>query len=90
MAKHDTLTQCLMHHRTPGKKGHGIDVAWIETKLAKVGLVLKFRDLEGTYEVVEVWSTKPRQDVEAFERCHLHQRSVSDAPRDAGRGHLDF
>jgi hypothetical protein len=78
MANTETLTQCQLHHRLPGKSTFGIDVAWIATKLAKVGLVLKFRDLEGTYEVREVYNTKPKKEVEAFERCYLHQRGVSD------------
>lgn len=80
MAKPETLTQCQLKHRFPdGRDIIRVDVAWIQTKLAKLGIVLKFRDLEGTYEVTEIYSTKPKDEIEAFERCYLNQRSVSDA-----------
>ena len=76
MGKIDTLTQCeLMVHRD-GKKL--VDVAWIDTKLAKRGLKIKFRDLEGIYEVTKVFVTKRKQDVEAFERVYVFQRIASD------------
>ena len=87
----ETLTQCKMHRRHPATPAIAVDVAWIDTDLAKKGTVIKFRDLEGLYEVVEVWSTKPKQEVEAFERIYLHQREASDTERNPNRGrHMEF
>ena len=92
MAPTETLTQCKLHHRLPGRSSVGIDVAWIESKLAKVGLKIRFRDLEGIYEVAEVWGTKPKKEVEEFERIYLHQRKASDRKRDPnrGKGHMEY
>ena len=65
-----------MEHRVDGRSG--IDVAWVETKLAKVGNVIRFRDLEGTFKVLEVWGTRNEDYVKACERDYLNQRKVSD------------
>ncbi len=79
--KHDTLTQCKLRHQDlPGVTAEyfRFDVAWINSKLAKHGTRIKFRDLPGIYEVWEVWGTRPREEVELMERSFKNQRSVSD------------
>ena len=84
MAKSETLTQCKMDHSVDGRVG--MDVAWIQTKLAKKGTLIKFRDLPGTFRVTEVWGTLPKEEVELRERSFKHQRSQSDVERDPNRG----
>jgi len=62
------------------------DVAWINTKLAKHGTQIKFRDLAGIYEVWEVWGTLPKDEVELRERTFKNQRETSDVDRNPKRG----
>jgi len=84
----ETLTQCRMRRILSG--AYGVDVAWIETGLAKKGNRLTFRDLPGIYEVLEVWGTRLKKEVEDLERLYLEQRKASDIKRDPGRGHMEF
>ena len=74
----ERVCQCLMHKRLPGRVQVFVDVAWIEERLARKGNVLRFRDLEGTYEVVEVWGTRLLEEIEPLERIYRHQRAASD------------
>lgn len=72
----ETLTQCAFSI-IRGRKTY-IDVAWIETSLAKKGFRLVFRDLDGIYEVTHIYDTRPKSEVVAFEREFLFQRAASD------------
>lgn len=80
-------TQCKLIHRHDGRVG--IDVAWIEHDIAKKGNILTFRDEPGTFEVAEVWGTKPEPEVFAMERVYRDQRKASDVRR-GGRGHMEY
>ncbi len=69
--------QCLF--RQPTSTGtHKFDVAWIPKEHAIKGKWIQIDELEGNWQVEEVYSTKPEADLLAGERDHLHQRSVSD------------
>ena len=71
MAKCKTMTQCKM-------ECEGIlDVAWIPSKFAKKGNDLEIKGRNG-WKVLEVWESRPIDEVRDLERDHLRTREASD------------
>lgn len=83
MPRHETYTQCKLRRPTSDGDGFETTVSWIPTHLAKKGLVVNLREDGGApwsdgWTVVEVWGTKPGEQVEAAVPDWRHQRKVSD------------
>lgn len=80
MPRHKTYTQCRL--RRPSEGGHQVLESWIPTELAKKGLVVNLKDDLGEWTdgwtVMEVWGTRPGEQVEAAVPDYRHQRKVSD------------
>jgi hypothetical protein len=73
--------QCRMRRETrPGI--HQSLTSWIPEKFAEKGRILRLKnrgEWEDGWEVVETWTRREAEKVEAGERDHLKQREVSDA-----------
>lgn len=58
---------------------HLQDVAWIDSKFAKVGLLVGLRGREGVWEVTDVYEgTRMEADGHERARDHARQRAASD------------
>ena len=67
-----------MHSQCRLRCGTVEHIAWIPAKLARKGKVVTLKTYEGDWEVVEVWGSRPTDDVVAHERDYLKQRAASD------------
>lgn len=80
MPRHKTYTQCKLSR--PTDVGREIMVSWIQSDLAKKGLVIDLRPDNGDWtrgwRVDEIGSTKSGEQVEAAVPDYRHQRKMSD------------
>ena len=76
MAAPETHTQCKL------RRLDAEQVTWLPTKFARKGKFVKLKSDDGTWqdgwEVVEVWGTRPSEEVLEHERDYLKQREASD------------
>ena len=71
----DMHTQCRLRRESDNLE----HVAWIPAKHARKGKVVTLKTYEGgPWEVMEVWGSRPTDDVMAHERDYLKQRAASD------------
>lgn len=69
----NNYTQCKL--RSNGSLEH---TAWIPSQYAKIGKIIRLKDMPHIWEVVEVYATRTLDEVRARERDHLNQRKASD------------
>lgn len=74
MSTPETYTQCKLTN-TETRAFH---FAWIPTKFAQKGRVLRIDTMEGRYEVTEAWSSLPAKTVLERERLYLKHRDFTD------------
>lgn len=76
MPRHKTYTQCRL------RRDNCYMVSWIPTHLARRGLLIDLKEDDSVWTcgwvVVEVWTTKAGEQVEAAFPDYRHQRKMSD------------
>lgn len=67
-----------MHTQCRLRCGDIEHVAWIPAKHARKGKIVTLKTEGGQWEVMEVWGSRPTDDVVSHERDYLKQRAASD------------
>ncbi len=73
MSAPETVTQCEL------RDGDRLHVAWLPSRHARRGAVLRIDSVPGRWVVVATYSTQPLHDVSERSRDHARQREFSDA-----------
>jgi hypothetical protein len=58
--------------------GSSTQVAWIPSRAAKVGNVIEFKDAEGSWKVIGVYSSLPEDQMMMYRDAYRTQRAASD------------